>query len=142
YQDVRANQPRRSLGQAGTSGPFKSLHVVNAGGRALSCPDVDDGSILVHQIELRANANAADYPIERPLDCGRPDLRRHLMHVDADECFPVLPIACGTSSSQKLAAVRCCFHARRNSPTTPSVLMSCHSPKLRPRPCHYAATRS
>src|SRR5215471_13840507 len=37
YQDVRANHPRRSLGQTGTSGPFKSLHVVNAGGRALSC---------------------------------------------------------------------------------------------------------
>src|SRR6266478_5239882 len=85
YQDVRANHPRRSLGQAGTSCPFKSLHVVHAGGRGLSCPDVDDGSILVHQVELRANANATKYPTERPLDGGWPDVRRHLVHVDADE---------------------------------------------------------
>src|SRR5713101_6542018 len=51
YQGVRANHPRRSLGQAGTSCPFKSLHMVNAGGRDLSCPDVADGSIHVHHID-------------------------------------------------------------------------------------------
>src|SRR5713101_7963739 len=85
YQDVRANHPRRSLGQAGTSCPFKSSHGVNAGGGGLSGPDVDDGSIHVYQIDLRANANATEYPTERPLDCGWPDLRRHLVHVDADE---------------------------------------------------------
>src|SRR6266852_5450850 len=63
----------------------KSSHGVNAGGGGLSGPDVDDGSIHVYQIDLRANANATEYPTERPLDCGWPDLRRHLVHVDADE---------------------------------------------------------
>src|SRR5882724_10692403 len=85
HQDVRANDPRRCLGQAGTSCPFKSLHGVNAGGRGFSGPNVDDGSSLVHQIDLRANANATEYPTERPLDGGWPDVRRHLVHVDADQ---------------------------------------------------------
>src|SRR5438093_10173770 len=49
YQDVGANHARRSLSQAGASCPFKSLHGVNAGGRGLSSPDVDDGSSLVHE---------------------------------------------------------------------------------------------
>src|SRR6266704_1182330 len=53
----------------------------------ISGTDVDDGAILVHQIDLRANANATEYPTERPLDCGWPDLRRHFVHVDADECL-------------------------------------------------------
>ena len=53
----------------------------------MNCPDVDNGSSLVDQIELRANANATEYPTERPLDCGWPDLRRHFLHVDADECL-------------------------------------------------------
>jgi hypothetical protein len=59
---------------------------VNAGGRALRGPDLDDGSILVHQIDLRANANATEDATDRPFDCSRPDLRRHLVHVDADQC--------------------------------------------------------
>src|SRR5258708_4474668 len=86
-QDVGANHSRRSLRQPGTGCQLKAMHLVNLDRRRWSCPDVDDGSVHVHHIELRMNANTPNDAVQGLLHRGRPDVWSHLLHVDTDECL-------------------------------------------------------
>ena len=61
------------------------MEVVNAHRGSVSCPEIDDRAVLVHQIELRAKADATDNAVQGLLNCGRPDVWRSLLHIDADE---------------------------------------------------------